>query len=161
MTSILNSICCIFIHFTSVLLLSCIQLSYWNFIFPKGFLPKGINKVNSFHFDSIQFNNAVEELSACQQEKSEIKWDTKCLAGNMIIITVILRMKREAHTGRSATSPAMKVYLMRKPRPSSSSSLVNLIHMKRPVDVTRPGFFPPQKRSISGENPKGPSRISM
>lgn len=57
--------------------------------------------------------------------------------------------------------PAMKVYLMRKPRPSSSSSLVNLIHMKRPVDVTRPGFFPPQKRSMSGENPNGPSRISM
>ena len=58
-------------------------------------------------------------------------------------------------------SPAMKVYLMRKPRPSSSSSLVNLIHMKRPVDVTRPGFLPPQKRSRSGEKPKGPSRISM
>lgn len=57
--------------------------------------------------------------------------------------------------------PAMKVYLMRKPRPSSSSSLMNLIHMNRPVDVTRPGFFPPQKRSMSGENPNGPSRISM
>lgn len=58
-------------------------------------------------------------------------------------------------------SPAMKVYLIRKPRPSSSSSLLNLIHMNRPVDVTNPGFFTPQKRSMSGENPNGPSRISM
>lgn len=57
--------------------------------------------------------------------------------------------------------PAIKVYLTRKPKPSSSSSLVNLIHMKRPVEVTTPGLFGPQKRSIRGEKPKGPSLISI
>lgn len=76
----------------------------------------------------------------------------------------VVRLIRTAGQLRGAIaehSPAMKVYLMRKPRPSSSSSLLNLIHMNRPVDVTNPGFFTPQKRSMSGENPKGPSRISM
>ncbi len=57
--------------------------------------------------------------------------------------------------------PAIKVYLTWKPKPSSSSSLVNLIHMKRPVEVTTPGLFGPQKRSIRGEKPKGPSLISI
>lgn len=50
--------------------LYCIELLELHF--PWGVLPKGINKVNSFHFNSIQFNNTVEELSGCQQEKSEI-----------------------------------------------------------------------------------------
>lgn len=57
--------------------------------------------------------------------------------------------------------PAVYEYSTLKPRPSSSSSLVNLIHIKRPEEVTIPGLFDPQNRSINGEKANGPSRISI
>lgn len=58
------------------------------------------------------------------------------------------------------SSPGINEYLARNPIPSSSSSELNLIHMNLPVDLISGGLFTPQNRSMSGEKPNGPSRIS-